>query len=292
MTDQFCTLDNGHKVCYRTEGEGTPLLLIAGLGLHLTSWPEEFVSGLAGSGFRVISFDNRDVGKSSPAPTPPPGKLSLLFRKPPAHNYDLADMANDAIGLLEQLEIEQAHLVGMSMGGMIAQTISARNPEKVFTLTSIFSTTGNTRVGQPALSTTLKLLKAPAVNRSQYATRFIESLRHIGGLGHPIDEERLYNYALEAWDRGEQNLYEGVARQIAAIMKSGDRTPELRQIKAPTLVIHGDRDMMVHPSGGQATANAIPKSRHITIKGMGHDIAPGVVPELLDLITEHTNKQS
>lgn len=290
MTDMFCTLDNNHKICYRTEGEGTPLLLIAGLGLHLISWPEEFIKGFTRSGFRVITFDNRDVGRSASAPTPPPGKFSLLFRKIPDHNYTLSDMADDTAGLLDHLQIESAHIVGMSMGGMIGQTLSAKYPSRVQSLTSIFSTTGNTRVGQPALSTTLKMLKAPAVTRSQFATRYLENMRHIGGVGHKIDEERLLNYAHASWDRSENNPAPGIARQIAAIMKSGDRTEELRKIKAPTLVIHGDRDLMVNPSGGEATANAIPKARHVTIKGMGHDIAPGAIPELLNLIIEHTKQ--
>jgi pimeloyl-ACP methyl ester carboxylesterase len=291
--DKFCDVPNGIRLCFRTWGSetGEPLLLLAGLGLHLTSWPKVFVDTLVQRGFYVIACDNRDVGRSSRVPVPPPGLFRQLFRVPRPDNYDLTDMATDTVGLLDHLGIASAHLVGMSMGGMIAQTVAARHPERVRTLTSIFSTTGARSVGQPAASTLLLLAKRPARTREEAVANFLGIVRHIAATGFPIDETVVCAYATEAWERGDgRTAHEGVARQIGAIMKSGDRTEQLRRVTAPTLVIHGDADLMVHPSGGRATADAIPGARHVTITGMGHHLSEGVLAQLADLTVEHARR--
>jgi pimeloyl-ACP methyl ester carboxylesterase len=290
MTDQFCRVGAGWQICYRTDGDpsGAPLLLIAGLTLDLTSWPRAMVDGLVAQGFYVIRFDNRDAGRTTPAATPPPNLLRRALRRPRRDGYDLADMAGDAIAVLDHLGIAQADVVGMSMGGMIAQTIAARYPARTSSLTSIFSTTGRKRVGQAAMSTQLLLSNPGSRTRDEFIRKHVKLMSHLAGTGFPLDEAGAAEYAAGAWDRGvRESAGNGVARQINAIYKSGDRTAELRRITAPTLVIHGDRDRIVHPSGGRATAAAIAGARHLTIAGMGHDLAPGVTDRLVELITQN-----
>lgn len=290
--DRFCVAPGGDRVCYRTNGDphDPPLLLIAGLTLDLTSWPPAMVDGLVDRGFFVIRFDNRDVGRSTWATSTPPGPVRQLTRRPRRDGYDLADMAADAVGLLDHLGVERTHLVGMSMGGMIAQTIAARHPHRAVTLTSIFATTGARSVGQPAASTLALLAKPPARTREGFIARHLELTRHIASPRMPWDEAAAAAYAAGAWERGPgPTAGAGVSRQINAIMKSGDRTAELRGIDAPTLVIHGDRDLIVHPSGGLATAAAIAGARHVTIAGMGHDLAPEAVGRLVPMIADHAH---
>ncbi|HEX8767796.1 MAG TPA: alpha/beta fold hydrolase, partial [Jatrophihabitans sp.] len=201
--------------------------------------------------------------------------------------YDLADMAADTVGLLDALGIERVHLVGMSMGGMIAQTVAARHPARVLTLTSIFSTTGHRRVGQPTRSTLLRLARGPARTVEESVERHLAMLAHIGSTAFPPDDDLERAWATAVWDRcGGARSGAPVARQIGAIQASGDRTAELARIAAPTLVVHGDRDLMVHPTGGRATADAIPGARHVEIAGMGHHLAPGVVDRLVELTTD------
>jgi pimeloyl-ACP methyl ester carboxylesterase len=290
MIDQFCRAAADRQVCYRADGDpsGTPLLLIAGLTLDLTSWRRAMVDGLVGQGFYVIRFDNRDVGRTTPAATPPPTLLRRALRRPRRDGYDLADMAGDAIAVLDHLGIAEAHVAGMSMGGMIAQTVAARYPARTSSLTSIFSTTGGKRVGQPAISTLLLLSNPGARTREEFIRKHVRLMRHLAGTGFPLDEAGAAEYAAGAWDRGlREAAGDGVARQINAIYKSGDRTAELGRISVPALVIHGDSDPIVHPSGGRATAAAITGARHVTIPGMGHDLAPGVTYRLVELITNH-----
>ncbi len=289
-SDRFCLLPGGNRVCYRTSGDpaGQPVILIAGLTLDLTSWPPAMVEGLVTRGFFVIRLDNRDVGRSTWATSKPPGRLRQLLRRPRRDGYDLADLAADTVGLLDHLGIERAHLVGMSMGGMIAQTVAARFPQRVHSLTSIFSTTGASNVGQPSVATLRLLTRPGSRTREQFVTRHVQLMRHLAGLRYPTHEPAAAEYAAGAWERGPgPAAAQGVARQINAILRSGDRTCELHRISAPTLVIHGDRDLIVHPSGGRATAEAIPGARHLTVAGMGHDLAPGVIDRLVGLITEN-----
>ncbi|GGI08721.1 alpha/beta fold hydrolase [Egicoccus halophilus] len=291
--DRFVPLLGGLRLCYRVSGpaDGVPLLLVAGLGQDLTSWPERLVSSLTGRGFRVVRFDNRDVGRSSTIDAPPPGRLQQLLARPRPGAYTLADLAADTVQLLDHLDVPAAHVVGMSMGGMIAQVLAARHPDRVATLTSIFSTTGHARVGQPARSTLLRLAQPAARDLEQHVARHLAMLRHIGSPTLAFDEPLERAAAAEAWRRSDgSDRAARVARQIGAIQASGDRTPELRRVTAPTLVIHGDTDPMVHPSGGHATAQAIPGARHVELDGMAHHIAPDVLDRLVDLVVEHTGR--
>nr|BFE61361.1 alpha/beta hydrolase [Dactylosporangium thailandense] len=289
IDDEFCDLPGGVRVCYRAEGDpqGAPLLLIAGLGLDLTSWPRPLLDGLTARGFRVVRFDNRDAGRSTRVDARPPGKLRQLVARPLPGAYRLEDMAGDAAGLLGYLGIERAHVVGMSMGGMIGQALAATHPDRVASLTSIFSTTGARGIGQPARSTLLRMARRAARTREEWVGRHLEMLDHIGSRTFPYDDAQERAWAAGVWDRGGGPARAaGVARQIGAIQASGDRTAALRTITAPTLVIHGDVDRMVHPSGGRATATAIPGARHVEIAGMSHHLAPGVLDRLVALIAE------
>jgi cation diffusion facilitator CzcD-associated flavoprotein CzcO/pimeloyl-ACP methyl ester carboxylesterase len=291
--DQFCLLPNGMRICYRSEGplDGPPLLLIAGLSLDLTSWPQVLMDGFIDRGFRVIRFDNRDAGRSSRIAVPPPGRLRQLGARPRPDAYDLGDMTADTLGLLDHLELPRVHVLGMSMGGMIAQTLAARHPDRVASLTSIFSTTGRRSVGQPAPSTLVRMARPLSRTQEQSVTRHLAMLRHIGSDRFPFDEASERAWASTVWDRaGAVGRHAGVARQISAIQASGDRTAELRSITAPTLVIHGDTDRMVHPSGGKATAAAILGARHVEIAGMAHHLSPGLLERLLELVTDHANQ--
>lgn len=287
--DRFCELPTGVRLCYRVTGDeaGEPVLLIAGLGLQLTSWPKTMVDDLKSRGYRLITLDNRDVGRSTKVAAPPPAVWRQALRKPRPDAYDLNDMAADTIAVLDHLGVASAHVVGMSMGGMIAQQIAAWHPQRVRSLTSIFSTTGAAKVGQPKLLTMLRLMAPPARTKEQFIARYHGMIKHIAGTVHAINHDEVLSYAAQAWERGDgATAHEGVARQIGAIFKSGDRTQQLGRIQAPTLVIHGDSDPLVQPSGGTATAAAVPGAQHVIIAGMGHYLADAVVPRIVGLIDE------
>lgn len=281
----------GISLAYEQIGDpgADPLVLVAGLGQQLHSWPDEFCGLLAQRGYRVTRFDNRDCGGSSHMRLRPPGLATMLTRRFAAGQYDLADMAADTAGLLDALGCDRAHLVGASMGGMIAQTAAALYPDRVRTLTSVMSTTGARRAGRPALSTWLLMAAPPAKTRSAAADRAVRMFRHIGSHGFEFDEPSVRALAGLAWDRDPDGSA-GTARQLAAILRSGDRTRMLAAVTAPTLVIHGDRDRMVSPAGGAATARAIPGARLQTITGLGHDLPRGAWPALLDLIDTHARQ--
>jgi pimeloyl-ACP methyl ester carboxylesterase len=286
--ERVVDVGRGVTLAYETFGDPSapPLLLIAGLGQQLLAWPQPLCEDLAARGLFVVRFDNRDVGRSwRAASVPPPTPPRLLAGRFAAGQYTLADMALDAAGLLAALELAPAHVAGMSMGGMIGQTLAARHPESVRSLVSIMSTTGASRVGRPRPSTWRRMLGRPTADRDVAIERMVGILRHIGSHGFPFDEAAVRAYAAAAFDRGHDPA--GVGRQLAAIIKSGDRTTELGRIAAPTLVVHGDRDRMVNPSGARATAAAIPGARLMTIDGMGHDLPAGAWPRLTDLIADH-----
>ncbi|QII03651.1 alpha/beta fold hydrolase (plasmid) [Rhodococcoides fascians A21d2] len=289
--DQFCDLSNGLRLCYRLAGqrERPAVVLLAGLASDLTIWPEPMVDLLVQNGFFVIRLDNRDIGRSSRVPTPPPGKFRLLISRPMPDGYDLGDMAGDVAGLLDHLDIKRAHVVGMSMGGMIGQVLAARHSDRVMSLTSIFSTTGAKGVGQPAWSTRLRILSAQAPTTTSGAVaQHLAMMRHIGGDIMTLDDTAAAAYAKGAWERGGSvPNAAGIARQINAINASGDRTRELSRITAPTLVVHGDTDRMVHPSGGAATESAISFSRLLSVAGMGHDLPPAAVARVGTVIVGH-----
>jgi pimeloyl-ACP methyl ester carboxylesterase len=288
MTELLADVGRGIRLCYRPTGDpGDPaVLLVAGLGQQLHSWPDGFAGALAGRGYQVIRFDNRDVGRSTHLPFPPPGPLATLRGGSDPRQYHLGDMARDVIGLLDELGIRDAHLVGVSMGGMIAQTAAAHFPGRVRSLTSISSTTGARGTGRPSPSTWLRMATArPPRSREQAMAHAARMFRHIGSHGFPFDEAAVRGRAGVAWDRDPRPA--GVARQLAAIFASGDRTAELAAVDVPTLVIHGDRDRMVHPSGGAATVAAIRGARLLTVPGMGHDLPQGAWAPLLEAISAH-----
>jgi pimeloyl-ACP methyl ester carboxylesterase len=293
--EQFCDVGRGMRLCYRTIGDpvAEPLLLVMGLGQQLNGWPSAFCEALAARGHFVVRFDNRDIGRSSRSPYPAPSMLNLATRRFPRTQYTLADMAEDTASLIAGLGLDSVHVVGASMGGMIGQSLAARHPERVRTLTSIMSTTGARRVGRPALSTWRRMATPPPADREGWLERAVDMWRHIGSHGFPFDEEHVRAVALESWERGGGAAARaGATRQLAAILKSGDRTSELRSIRAPTLVIHGDRDRMVNPTGALATARAIPGARVHTIAGMGHDLPAGAWPQLIELVTQHVRRAS
>ncbi len=286
--DRFCELPGERKLCYRTHGadDAPAVLLIVGLGLQLTYWPQPIIAGLVERGFRVITLDNRDSGRSFFTDVVPPTAMQQFLRKR-TPGYDLGDMANDVIALMNGLNLETAHVVGMSMGGMIAQTLAARYPERVRTLTSIFSTTGSLRVGQPALKALFQLLRRPPRNQQESVRDYMDIMRLIGSTLE-CDEQALRNYATQAWERGGGEASTlGTARQIGAIINSGDRTQELQRVRCSTLVIHGDKDLMVATTGGFATAAAIRQSSLVLLPGMGHDFPTCLSGTLLSLLAGH-----
>jgi pimeloyl-ACP methyl ester carboxylesterase len=277
----------GIELCYDQTGDPAdpPIVLIAGLGQQLHSWRDDFVGALSGRGYRVTRFDNRDAGRSTHMNYRPPNPVAILRGR---NQYHLGDMARDTVGLLDVLGYADAHLVGISMGGMIAQTVAAQHPGRVRTLTSIMSTTGAPKLGRPAVSTWRRMLTSrPPRTREEAMTRAANMFAHIGSHGFAFDEQAVREYAGIAWDRDPSPA--GIARQLAGIFASGDRTAELRHVDVPTLVIHGDRDRMVNPTGGAATAQAIPGARLETIVGLGHDLPIGAWSRIIDLITEHTS---
>ncbi len=287
----YAILADGMRICYRTYGPltGEPLLLIAGVGLQLDSWPRELIEELISRDYFVIAFDNRDVGRSSRVDTSGPSKLNHLFKVAPADNYDIGDMADDTARLIRHIRRGPVHVVGMSLGGMIGQTLAARYPELVRTFTSIFSTTGDRSVGQPAKSTIKLIASAFAPkNKEQGIDGMLKVLRHVGSSWTEAREAMRREYADQAWGRTDgMSLHLSVGRQIGAIMKSGDRTAQLKRIVAPTLVLHGDVEKMVHPSGGEATANAIKGAKFVSIQGMRHELTSELAPELAAYIDGH-----
>jgi pimeloyl-ACP methyl ester carboxylesterase len=291
--DRFAQVSSEIRICYRDHGDvaDPAILLIAGLGEDQTFWGESFVSSLVSRGYRVLTLDNRDVGQSTFVSTPPPSILRQALGRTRDDGYTLTDMARDCMGVLDHLGIERVHLVGRSMGGMMAQTVAATAPQRVLSLTSIYSTTGAAKVGQPAKSTIRLLVTAPALNSRTDAVRaHLRMTQHIAGTAYPIDDAEEARIAAHGWDRSAGDPADGVARQIQAIQRSGDRTAEVRTIKAPTLVIHGDRDLMVAPSGGIATAAAIPSAQHVVIPGMGHHIPEALVEPIARYVSGQADR--
>jgi pimeloyl-ACP methyl ester carboxylesterase len=270
---------NGVRICYETLGDPAdrPLLLVMGLGGPLIWWDDQLCRMLVDRGFFVVRYDNRDSGRSE-AMT---GRASLVgsflgARQP----YSLADMADDAAGLLDHLGITAAHVTGVSMGGMIAQTLAIRRPKRVRSLVSVMSTTGRRLVGWPD-PRVLRLLMAPGVrDRADYVELALLSFRRIGSPGFPFDEPRMRVRSGDTWDRGLNRA--GTLRQLAAITSSPDRTAGLRGLRVPALVVHGRADPLVHVSGGRATARAIPGAELVLVPGMGHDLPREVWPMLVD----------
>jgi pimeloyl-ACP methyl ester carboxylesterase len=289
MPESFCRAGD-IEVCFETFGnpEDPALLLVMGLAMQMLGWHEDLCEELAGRGFFVIRYDNRDVGRSTRMTGSPPTTWQLIRRDKRAATYQLNDMANDGVAILDHLGIAKAHVVGASMGGMIAQTLVAQHADRALSLTSIMSNTGAMWSGQPKLGVMSVLLGKVPTDREAYLERIVKLFSMIGSPGFPPDEEELRKRAGMAYDRGINPA--GSARQLAAIIASGDRSPMLASIHVPTLVIHGDADRLVAPSGGKATARAIPGARLLTVEGMGHDIPRALWPRLVDAIVENAGR--
>jgi pimeloyl-ACP methyl ester carboxylesterase len=275
----------GIELAYESFGDpARPLvLLIMGLGTQMLAWNDDFCAGLAAQGLFVVRFDNRDVGLSThlhDAPNPDVGATFAGDRS--TVTYTLSDMAADTIGLIDALGRDRAHLVGASMGGMIAQTVAIEHPERVASLTSIMSTTGDRRVGNATQAAIGVLMAPPAHTREAVIERALAGFRVIGSPGFPLDEEGMRDRAGRAFDRAHDPL--GVGRQFVAILASPDRTPALRALRTPTLVIHGREDPLVGLSGGEATAAAIPGAELLVLNGMGHDLPRALWPRIIEPI--------
>jgi pimeloyl-ACP methyl ester carboxylesterase len=282
---------NGIEIAYQTFGERSDptLLLVMGLGAQLIHWPEEFCELLVGRGFHVVRFDNRDVGHSTKLDDAPvPDLMALAAGDAGAATYTLDDMADDAAGLLDHLEIDAAHVAGASMGGMIVQTLAVRHPQRVLSLCSIMSTTGDRNVGQARQEALAVLMTPVPDNRDAYIEFHINAFKAIGSPGFPLDEEFLRWRAGATYDRSVYPA--GFRRQLAAIIASGNRTSKLSQISAPTLVIHGSDDPLITVSGGEATARAIPGAELVVIGGMGHDLPKGAWPQIVDAIAANAER--
>jgi len=269
MSEQFADL-GAVSLCYETFGDPADpaLLLVMGLGTQMVAWREDFCAQLVERGFFVIRFDNRDCGRST---------WKRASR--------LGELADDAAGLLDHLGIERAHIVGASMGGMIAQHLGFTYPGKVLSLTSIMASTGHRLLGQPKLSVIPLFVSRPAEGKEAYVESGVALFRKIGSSKY-FDEQGVREIASLSWDRGVN--FAGTGRQLGAIVADGNRTSRLRRISAPALVIHGTADRLVAPSGGRATAKAIPGAKLLMIDGMGHDLPRALWPRYIDAITENT----
>jgi pimeloyl-ACP methyl ester carboxylesterase len=282
---------NGIEIEYEAFGpaDGRPLLLIMGLGGQLLMWDDGFVEMLATRGHRVVRYDNRDVGLSTRFDhAGVPDVAALLQGKGGAVPYTLDDMADDAAALIEGLGWGQAHVVGASMGGMIAQTLAYRHPQRVSTLVSIMSSTGNPALPPARAEAMAILMQTPPSDRAGNIEAAVRTWQVLGGKGFPFDEARIRARAAALFDRAYTPA--GTARQLAAILAHGDRSPRLAGVRAPTLVIHGLDDGLVPVEGGRDTAAKIPGAELLEIEGMGHDLPPGVWARLADAISEHVAK--
>jgi pimeloyl-ACP methyl ester carboxylesterase len=290
MNEQFATVGDV-ELCYETFGspEDQAMLLIMGLGTQMLAWHEDFCAELVSRGFFVIRYDNRDCGRSTHFDhVPPPTIPQLLTRRLRHVAYTLDDMADDAAGLLDHLGIDSAHVTGASMGGMIGQTLAANHPERVRSLASIMSSTGSRVTGQPRPRAYPVLLRRPPRDKTEYVEALVKVFGVIGSPGFDRDLVGLREMLGRSFDRDVSAA--GTGRQMAAILASGNRKPALRRIQAPTVVIHGTADKLVSPSGGKATARAIPGARLVLIRGMGHDLPRGAWPQIIEAIAENANR--
>ena len=287
---------NGINIAYETSGDpkGVPVLLIMGLGMQLIAWPDDFVEGLVDLGFYVIRFDNRDSGLSDKFDHAGKPSLPLVFFKslvrwPLKSAYSLEDMAGDAMGVMRALGIARVHVVGVSMGGMIAQIIAAKFPDRVLSLTSIMSSSGRRGLPGPTRAARSALFSRPvnARNHEVLVSHMAGVFRVIGSPAYPTADQQLRARVARAMQRNVCTA--GVARQIVAIAASGDRSKLLGKIAVPTLVIHGAADPLVPLACGEDTARQIPGARLEVIEGMGHDLPSQLVERLLALIDAHVH---
>ena len=285
MREQYAPTSGSITLCYEELGDAsdTSLLLIHGIGTQMIAWRQEFLDELTAQGLRVIRFDNRDVGLSTHLEGMPDIR-GLLGGDTSTARYTLDDMASDAEALLDHLEIESAHVLGVSMGGMIAQQLAVGSPERVRSLTSVMSTTGERAVSQPTPEAQATLLQARPTSADEAEERAIEAARVIGSPGM-LDEDWIRGFGRRAFERAFDPP--GFARQLAAIWASGDRTEQVREIVVPALVIHGELDPLIPVSAGRATAAASEGSELLVLEGMAHDLPRPLWPRIVGAIAEH-----
>ncbi|HLG84752.1 MAG TPA: alpha/beta hydrolase [Bradyrhizobium sp.] len=285
---------NGIDICYDAFGDANaePILLIMGLGAQMVLWDDLFCVELAARGFRVIRFDNRDIGRSSKFSggkriTPLELIKLRFFNVPVSAPYRLHDMARDTVALMDALSIPSAHVVGASMGGMIAQEIAISFPQRLRSLTSIMSTTGNPKTPPPTREAAMLLMRPTPRTKEEFFARFTQTWKFLRVGSFPLDEARDLIRAERIYERGLH--YDGSARQLRAILASGSRKQRLQTVTAPTLVIHGTVDPLVHPFGGKDTAASIPGARLMMVDGMGHALPVEMWPEVIDAIAAHAH---
>ena len=279
---------NGIDLEYETFGDPARpvVVLVMGFSLQMIAWDEAFCTELASKGFRVVRFDNRDVGLSTKLDSLGVADLGrAMSGDATAVRYAIEDMAEDLVGLLGALHVEKAHLVGVSMGGFIVQATAIGHPERVLSLASIMSSTGDRSVGHPKPEALPALMGSPPTDRERAMQRSVDVRRVLGSPSFPFDEARARANGARAWDRNHE--YAGVGRQLAAILSMRDRTADLSRVRAPTVVIHGAEDPLINVSGGEATARAIPGARLVVVPGMGHDLPPEAWPTIISAITEN-----
>lgn len=260
----------GIEIAHETFGDPADpaVLLVMGLGTQMIAWPDEMCALLADAGHHVIRFDNRDIGLSTHLDVPPPSLPGMLLRRDPP--YTIADMAGDALGLLDHLGVHRAHVVGASMGGFIAQTLALARPDRVLSLSLAMTSTGSRRVGHTAPKVLHRMAtRTPAPTREAAVEEAVETYRLIGSPTH-LDEDLVRELAGRAYDRAYDP--DGMRRQLAAVVAQPNRTRHLRRLDVPTLVVHGLDDPLVAPSGGLALARTIPGATFIGHSGMGHDL--------------------
>ncbi len=279
---------NKIDICYDTFGERTnpPILLIMGLSEQMITWQEEFCEAIASQGYFVIRFDNRDVGLSTKIDDAPvPDLFALMQGEHVEIPYKLIDMAKDAIGLLDTLNIGKAHVCGVSMGGMIAQTMAIEFPERIRSLISIMSTTGNPDLPPSTPEATAAIMAPPESERAARIEQGVEMWKILEGGILPFDEQSTRERVGRSFDRSFYPL--GTVRQFAAILGSGSRVEALKSVETPSLVIHGDADPLVPIEGGRDTANSIPGAKFVSIAGMGHNIPEDLAPQIISEIVSH-----
>ena len=283
---------NGIDLCYQSFGDPAKpaILLIMGLGVQMLGWDEVFCSQLADRGYRVIRFDNRDIGKSTWFDHEEVPSLMALVAKSaiglkPKVPYTLADMARDSVGLLDALGIAKAHVVGASMGGMIGQQIAIDHPDRMLTFTSIMSTTGDSKLPSAQPEATALLTAKPATSFDEYLVFYRRLMKTLRAGEFPEDEALDDPRARASWDRGYHPA--GTGRQLAAIIASGNRTKALNNVKVPTLVIHGRPDPLVPVEGGMATAAAIPGAKLVILERMGHALPLSMWGDVIGAIASH-----